>query len=170
MSKRRFTQVGRVLPRLLVVAGIAGIAFWAFTLVYSYQYTLIARQRAMLTVGRAGVDYLRECGTPPVSVDELLAAGLLRLDESTGLLVSVAPGAYGVALSDARAVRLCFPRTADGWVLVDGAVVSTEQHRPIVLVAHDGVPAEMQASVNRMLGVQWFEAMNALHEEGQDGN
>lgn len=126
---------------------------------------MVRQYEGMCTIGRAALEYLRQKGKAPRGVDELLEAELLYLDASRHTMMSSPPGRQTVFADEAYRVRLSFPGTSEGYDLVDGAVISRSDHRPVVLVSCDRVTSELQDYANRLFAEEWYSIMATIERD-----
>ena len=142
--------------RICAIVGVGAIALLGLLAILGYlrgrQYDVLRGKEALEVVGAAAIQYFRETGKVPASLEDLVDRKMLRIS-ADGKWIGVAfpTHRYGpVLLAKARCVNLSFPGTG----------MDKETAGPAhVFVSCKDVPDDMQDRVNAVLGVEWQKAL-----------
>jgi hypothetical protein len=134
-------------------------------------YEELGRRRAILVVGNAALEYMRQVGVPPSDVEALLDRGLLLRVSDT--VVDRSRSRVGPAQAPAEAVqrvKLSFPGEISGFELVGDRVIDKTTRERLVVIDIDGISSDEQARLNQDIARRWFELAHDLLQQHTPGS
>jgi hypothetical protein len=149
---------------LIVVGGLILIVYF---LSEAHRRGIVQKHSydALITVAWASLDYMRERGDVPQNLDSLVQAGILRRDQPSGKLISNRPERYYSVIEEyARRVHVSIPRTTEGYVVRNGAVVRCDNGEPLAIAHCPGIDAGMVARANEELAREWYNIVARTEE------
>jgi hypothetical protein len=145
--------------RLLVLITTVAVAACALLVAGRIRRTwldYVEDEHAMELVGSAGVRFLCETGANPTSLNELIAAGLLRVEIGDDICWVRGAGYPPIMMRSVQRVRLSFPELRDA---------ALYEHSDPVLVGCLSVPESMQREANATLLDDWRRCVERARSE-----
>ena len=163
--------VRRIAIRITIVAIPLGVLWASMAYLHLLKYDRYSKNRALLGVEFSAINYWRDTGHPPTSVEELINAGYITncIHEYTGdEYASFWPGERSSARWEhVKPIVLDFPSEVENCVLKDHRLVDQTTGIAYDLVRLPGW--ETPPEIKDQLAKKWLEAARQDSSEEEEG-